>query len=466
MSRRVANLVLPVLAATLFAVGLVRLFLWRFEMGDIYPPYSSYRSDPLGCMALYEALGDLPGLRVARFLEQAGDLPEGRGACLLVLGCAPRLEGSADEARALELFMGSGGRLVIALAPPSRWQLLATPDDRPRRRRPAEGPPTGAPPEEATPPGKSSLPPSPGDSPAEEADGTFPAQESAEDADPAGEAERSESEETPDAPVPRGRRDRTPPAGMPAPVDLARRWGFHLVRLEEAEGGDTVAARQDPGVAAPLPPSLNWHGAAGLGLTDPAWQPLYGVGGTSVAAQRPFGGGSLVVLTDSYLLSNEALRSDLQPGLLSWIVGPSRTVLFDETHFGIAARRGVMWLATSYGLHGALAALLLLSVLFVWQHAARLVPPAPDDGFAGGEVSGRTAFSALRDLLRRHVPRERLLERCVEEWQRTAASTSVRGRQRAERLAEALARHRSLPRGRRDVAETYRRMAEIISERD
>ena len=35
-----------------FVFGLVRLFELRFEVGDVYPAYSSLRSDPLGAMAL------------------------------------------------------------------------------------------------------------------------------------------------------------------------------------------------------------------------------------------------------------------------------------------------------------------------------------------------------------------------------------------------------------------------------
>ena len=38
-----------------FAVGITKLFLLRFEAGDVYPPYSSLRADPLGTMVLYKA---------------------------------------------------------------------------------------------------------------------------------------------------------------------------------------------------------------------------------------------------------------------------------------------------------------------------------------------------------------------------------------------------------------------------
>ena len=54
--------------AAAFAFGIFRLFEFRFEAGDVYPPYSSLRSDPLGAMALYESLEKIPGTdRAPRF---------------------------------------------------------------------------------------------------------------------------------------------------------------------------------------------------------------------------------------------------------------------------------------------------------------------------------------------------------------------------------------------------------------
>ena len=64
-----------VLCATLFVAGVIYLFLLRFAAGDVYPPYSSLRADPLGAMALCESLAKLPGLTVRRDLSEANKLP-------------------------------------------------------------------------------------------------------------------------------------------------------------------------------------------------------------------------------------------------------------------------------------------------------------------------------------------------------------------------------------------------------
>jgi len=97
------KLLLAALAAALiaFGLGLARLLNLRLEVGDVYPPYSSHRTDPLGASALADALAEV-GVDVQRNHKPLSRLPAGRGATLMVLGAAPRwLEGlSGDDATA------------------------------------------------------------------------------------------------------------------------------------------------------------------------------------------------------------------------------------------------------------------------------------------------------------------------------------------------------------------------------
>ena len=51
--------------------------------------------------------------------------------------------------------------------------------------------------------------------------------------------------------------------------------------------------------------------------------------------ERAFAHGSLVLLADSYPLSNEALAADRNTGFLLWLIDDRRGVLFDETHLGL-----------------------------------------------------------------------------------------------------------------------------------
>ena len=144
---------------------------------------------------------------------------------------------------------------------------------------------------------------------------------------------------------------------------------------------------------------VSWHSVLGF---DPdtreahaaGWHTLYRRGDRPVIVARPVGdkGGELILASDSYFLSNEALRAEPRPGLLANLVGPARRVIFDETHLGIAEQPGMMTLARRYHLQGGLAALGLLAVLFLWRNVVSLVPPPVPlaGGSDGGGARGRT----------------------------------------------------------------------------
>ena len=124
---------LPILTllagATIFVAGLIYLFLLRFETGDVYPPYSSLRSDPLGTMALCESLEKISGVEVRRDLRDANVLPEESATTYLHLaaevGAWEWLPDSLfDE---LERFATRGGRFVITMRPVMGWEFWTGP---------------------------------------------------------------------------------------------------------------------------------------------------------------------------------------------------------------------------------------------------------------------------------------------------------------------------------------------------
>ena len=118
MNRRIA-IVAFVFCLIVFSFGLVQLLKLRFQGGDVYPPYSSLRADPLGSMAFFEALERMPDISVRRDFSADNRLPEGKATTYLHLG-APSREWEwirGDELRTIEDFVTSGGRLVVAFAP-------------------------------------------------------------------------------------------------------------------------------------------------------------------------------------------------------------------------------------------------------------------------------------------------------------------------------------------------------------
>ena len=67
------------------------------------------------------------------------------------------------------------------------------------------------------------------------------------------------------------------------------------------------------------------------------WHALYDRRGQPVIVARPFGtaGGELILVGDSYFLSNEGLRNEPSPALLAALGGGGRRVIFDESHLNI-----------------------------------------------------------------------------------------------------------------------------------
>src|SRR5207247_6544952 len=110
-----APIFLLVLCAAGFSSGLFQLFKLRFELGDVYPEYSSLRADPLGAMAFCESLERMPGISVRRDFSAKNEMHDGKGTTYLHLGARTSAWRSLDEdvLKELEGYVTSGGRLAI-----------------------------------------------------------------------------------------------------------------------------------------------------------------------------------------------------------------------------------------------------------------------------------------------------------------------------------------------------------------
>jgi len=107
---------LVLLGCAAFCVALAKLLLVRFSTGDVFPPYSTLRSDPLGTKIFYDSIGSLPRHRAERNERDLDRLVDGPGTALYVIGLQDALV-SEKERIALESFVPSGGRLVITFFP-------------------------------------------------------------------------------------------------------------------------------------------------------------------------------------------------------------------------------------------------------------------------------------------------------------------------------------------------------------
>jgi hypothetical protein len=342
------------LFAALFFYGVVTLLIMRFQTGDAYPPYSSYRSDPQGTKAFCEGLSRLPGIKVSRNVEPLRKASGISEETLFLFGLQASHFSVMEQAsvQTLEEAAYGGGRIVISFVPMD-----------------------------------SDSPPS------------FVGEEKQE--------VRREEE-----PKKQGREQEKEfySSGF---VDLAERWG---VETKLSMGKKEEAILSAPGRE--LPASMDWHSAFVFKPKDDAWRTIYSMGGQPVLIERSYGKGTIVLSSDSFFLSNEAMKNKREPFLLSWICGTHQKIVFDETHLGVLKNPGVAALLKKYGLPPFFASLIVLGLLVIWRQAAIFVP-AHEENERGVADAGMDYAAGFTHLLRRNIRHEEILTVCMEEWKRS-----------------------------------------------
>jgi len=408
-----------------FGLGVGRLFQLRFDAGDVYPPYSSLRADPLGTKALFRSLESLPGITAQRFFKQLDKLPEGRRTTLFVFGAqaSDMNYSTEDEYKQLEQFMSEGGRLVISFAPvntrPWAARRAQAKEEKKSNDKPQKEQKSDEPGDEYYRPHRRKLPAS------DEEDAQL--------------------------------------------ISLKERWNVRFNYEDLPKDADdvyeSVLARKMGDMD--LPVSVVWHTA--LYFEGPAanWNVLYARDKLPVLIERKFGSGALVLSADSFFVSNEALRSERHPKLLAWLAGPNTTVLFDETHLGVLETPGLAALVRKYRLHGLVAGLAMLAGLFVWKNTTPFVPPY-DEALAENRkdaVAGRDSAAGFVNLLRRGISSSEVLLVCFAEWRKTRAHGRADLNARTERMSAVISEEQAKPARERDPVEGYRRLTRILTER-
>ncbi len=122
MSKRnyLGTLAFFVLAVAL-AIGLFQIFRIRLVAGDLYPEWSSLRSDPDGTRVLFDSLAATGRVVTVRKYKTVAQSPE-RSATILFLGYSPNslLGASSGDLDGFEQSARSGNRLVFAMNP-EQW---------------------------------------------------------------------------------------------------------------------------------------------------------------------------------------------------------------------------------------------------------------------------------------------------------------------------------------------------------
>lgn len=247
-------------------------------------------------------------------------------------------------------------------------------------------------------------------------------------------------------------------------IDLTEKWGCPLEFVDLARG--TNRHLQPVTVKALLPDrvpeTLSWHSALVFTNLAFAWRVVYARDTDPVMIERSLGAGTILLATDSYFVSNEAMQREREPRLLAWLAGTSTDVIFDEAHLGVQDTTGIAGLARRYRLHGGVVALLVLAGLFVWKNSLSFVPRSDEDA-RPDEVHGRHSAAGFVNLLRRSIPADQLLQTCLNEWHKSRLLDRRASPRKLERVRAAVDNYNTA--AAPDAVESYKTISAILNEK-
>jgi hypothetical protein len=176
--------------------------------------------------------------------------------------------------------------------------------------------------------------------------------------------------------------------------------------------------------------------------------------------EHDFGKGQILLLTESYPLSNEGLRGSRPVSLIANLAGSQTRVVFDESHLGVANTGSVGTLIRRYRLTATFAVLLLLGLLFLWKNSTSLLPQHSEPRSMEA-AAGADSQSGLVNLLKRSIPAQQLTRACWDRWKETRSL----GRPVSDRriaLAEQMLSAASAPEGQ---VELYKKVRMTLTEK-
>jgi hypothetical protein len=247
----------------------------------------------------------------------------------------------------------------------------------------------------------------------------------------------------------------------PKPTPYRDRWGadFSIIDLQQ-KGDEYVPADAQNRTALPLPPVLQWHSGVVAANLSPDWQTIYARESSPVVIERHIGRGTVVMATDSYFLSNEAMEKDRHADLLAWLIGSNRAVVFEETHLGVTETPGIATLMRRYRLQWFVVSLIVLAALFIWKNSVSLVPAG--SGLRSDYIVGKDTAAGFINLLRRGIPPGDLLSVCFTEWKTSAGNNAQLSPRRVEQAQKTFEAENARPAKERNAVQAYRDISQIL----
>jgi hypothetical protein len=259
---------------------------------------------------------------------------------------------------------------------------------------------------------------------------------------------RPEKNQPPErTPRPHANQDTTNDSSVLLWRGLIRRWGAIIAPLSEIHSATAHST-----LFGTIP---RWLGRNCFDQLTSDWKVIAVQGTRNVIIERALAQGSLVLLADSFPLSNEALAADRNTDFLLWLLEKRGAVQFDETHLGLSEQPGIMTLAQRYGLQGTLVSIVAVLLLFIWKCQYTLVPRT--NGLRTQlTISGSSSDQVFLNLLQRTISRKDLLGLCLETWLKTTRPTPAQ-------LAR-VEKFRSESSEEKPVVERYNQLTTLLNE--
>ena len=395
--------------------GLGDLLAKRYRMGDVFPPYSTRRSDPKGCKALFRSLRQLQDLRVERNVHPWSQRDNPEDATVLVAGITPKwsLPWMKQNLKRIDDIARGGNTVVLCFAPytansKAPWS---------RRARQATPPPLVK-------SEKNEDDIEAGEKPLE----TYPGTQ--EDGKSSSESNIEEE----------GEKDFE---------SMQRAW--KATTVEALKDGHKTAV-VEPGVWPELAErEIPWLSNLGLMMGSNNMVRVR-CDNAAVLLERKVGQGRMFICADSYFLSNEAMLLHPSAGFVCQLLGQHPTLIIDETQLGAAANTGLLAIMKRFGMLGLLVGGLMVLGLWLWRQLFPLVPieqrlPDGDQPVALAGPAG-----GMRRLLYGHLSVKDWVPAALDRLRASKNLLPLRMRHRVDSIDEEM-----LP---KDPLAAYRRIQE------
>ena len=213
---------------------------------------------------------------------------------------------------------------------------------------------------------------------------------------------------------------------------------------------------------------IDWHSDSYIDCNKEQWEAIAENGEFILAAERKVGNGSIVISTDSYLFSNEALKKSYSPTFLSRVIGNSSEIVFDETHLGSIQQSGVATLARQHNLKWLLFALLAVAAVFIWKSITSFIPRSEETSsqLRGNDITPPKGIDGLASLISHSTQKSiTSLDICVKEFKQSNPNMSKTDIDCLNKIKAILSKEKFLKKKKQNIVAAYQAMCNVYNNR-